>query len=43
VRWSIAHQVKLDRLRSNCPQGYGEFANHLTSTAAVTTQYIHKK
>jgi hypothetical protein len=43
VRWSIAHQIKLDRLQFNCPNGYGKFANHLITTASVTTQYIDKK
>ncbi len=42
VRWSIAHQISLDRLRLNCPQGYGKFATHLIAVAVVTTQSIHK-
>jgi hypothetical protein len=42
VRWDIAHEVKLDRLRFNCPNGYGKFAHHLIAVASVTTQRIHK-
>jgi hypothetical protein len=38
VRWSIAHEVKLDRLRSNCPQGYGKFATNLVTVAAVVNE-----
>ncbi len=40
VRWSIAHQVQLDRLRLNCPQGYGKFATDCTIVAAITSRYI---
>ncbi len=41
VRWSIAHQVQLDRLRFNCPNGYGKFATHLVEVATVTVQHLH--
>jgi hypothetical protein len=38
VRWSIAHQVNLDRLRLNCPQGYGKFATNLVTVAAIVNE-----
>jgi hypothetical protein len=43
VRWAIAHEVKLDRLRLNCPQGYGKFATDCTIVANITSRYISNK
>jgi tRNA(fMet)-specific endonuclease VapC len=38
LKRSIAHQVKLDRLRLNCPQGYGRFATNLVTVAAIVNE-----
>lgn len=43
VRWSIAHQIKLDRLRLNCPNGYGKFATDCTIVASIASRYISAK
>jgi hypothetical protein len=40
IRWTIAEQLNLEMLKTQCPVGYGTFAKNLITTSQITKRYI---
>jgi hypothetical protein len=42
IRWAIAEKIDLATLKTQCPQGYGIFAENLITTSKSTETYIDR-
>ena len=42
IRWAIAEKINLTTLKTQCPQGYGIFAENLITTSKSTETYIDR-